>query len=507
MAENQSKESRLSLKRLLRFGFGGETETAASSATDETRADWVDSAVNADLSIEDLLKGGDAAAQGNKVHIVSLKDFRAVVGERWESLAGKVMVLAESIVKRHLGPGNVCGRHGDDTFLLVFRKLDEAAGRARATALVTELGQRLVGEQFKGARICLAEADPASLMGAGGEIDLKKIASAVAGAKPASAPPVRTATRIVARGRGRPTQAPPANRQGPDWQKIDDTAPARTVTMVAGATAAPAEEPPWERLQREKATTAGTRMVLARNKHYPLMYAPAWRPTSEALDAFLALPARHEAAETILGDKVLPAGADAARFALLDADVIEGALRALAIAEGIAMVAPVHFASLSDVLFPTLAELFDESSLALGCDRLTAEIVAIPPDATAAEIARAIGRARLFAGEVLVRALLGAPAFAAILPARPAAVGFEVLDGTVGLTAIGAAIARFAEGAAATPVYMWGARRREEVAFAVERGFAYVGGPALKAPADKPATPVALPREKFLALLAQGRRG
>ena len=99
------------------------------------------------LGLRDFLSEGRGAFD-RSLHLISLVEFREAVGEKWERLSPKVVLIANAVITRHLGDAGSFRLHGEDCFVIVFRGLTAEQERARAIAAANDLGQRLLGAQF-----------------------------------------------------------------------------------------------------------------------------------------------------------------------------------------------------------------------------------------------------------------------------------------------------------------------------------------------------------------------
>ena len=71
--------------------------------------------------------------------------MRAALGDRWREVQTNVFTLAERILRRHLGPSDVCHRTTDDGFLVCFAELTEAEAQAKAATIADEIRATLTG--------------------------------------------------------------------------------------------------------------------------------------------------------------------------------------------------------------------------------------------------------------------------------------------------------------------------------------------------------------------------
>ncbi len=101
------------------------------------------------LAVDSMLSDEVGRFQTN-LQVISLIEFHEAVGDRWGKVAEKVMLIAEGVIHRYLGPGNIFSRQGRDLFVLMFRNCPQSEGRRRAQTIAKELGTRLMGDQFLG---------------------------------------------------------------------------------------------------------------------------------------------------------------------------------------------------------------------------------------------------------------------------------------------------------------------------------------------------------------------
>lgn len=181
------------------------------------------------LTLDSLLNSRPDA----EVHVVTLKQFRLAIGPTWDRVRPKVVVAAETILARAVGPGNLMMRQGDDVFILGFPTLPPAEARARAFRAAVLLGKRLVGARFSVVGdgdappplVGFASGPGADLLDADGTVDATALAAmedAAAGVEPdATAPPAGPERHAQSPGipNAAETRKPPG--AGPDWQPLD----------------------------------------------------------------------------------------------------------------------------------------------------------------------------------------------------------------------------------------------------------------------------------------------
>ncbi|RED51617.1 response regulator transcription factor [Aestuariispira insulae] len=83
------------------------------------------------------------------VQLFSLCEYENIFGEEWNKYATKAMSIAETTIKHHLGSGDQFSANGENGFLLLFPKLDEAASKARVQMIADEIRVNLLGEEAR----------------------------------------------------------------------------------------------------------------------------------------------------------------------------------------------------------------------------------------------------------------------------------------------------------------------------------------------------------------------
>jgi len=127
------------------------------------------------------------------VHIVSLREYSYATGPHWPVLRPKVMLLAETILKSLIVLGATITAR-EDFFVITFKSQSAAKNKQRVLEACIEVGQRLVGANFKmtsgGAApaIGLSEVQVKDLQGPNGTIAEAVLEAAVTGAKTVSEP-------------------------------------------------------------------------------------------------------------------------------------------------------------------------------------------------------------------------------------------------------------------------------------------------------------------------------
>jgi PAS domain S-box-containing protein len=88
----------------------------------------------------------EASADIGHVQVISLEAIRRAYGDGWETAAGGLMMLAESVLKRRLRPQDVFARCSATEGFVVWFADGEAENAARIAAIAREIRIRLLGE-------------------------------------------------------------------------------------------------------------------------------------------------------------------------------------------------------------------------------------------------------------------------------------------------------------------------------------------------------------------------
>jgi hypothetical protein len=209
-----------------------------------------------------------------KVYILSLAEFYDAIGGRDGRLADSLFVICDTVFGARTGPGDGFARVGDDRYVFRFGGLDDRRSLIRATAIIEDIGTKLLGEHFiKSGRFkaMLTAVGVGDLIGKDGDIDPARIDAALAAAD--ALPPVPAAAeepawvRFSQAGRvdgGGWMAVPGGQGRPPQWSSLAYTPKKQEIRWEA-------IEPPkkkgddlrWEELRRERRKDEA---------------APAWHP-------------------------------------------------------------------------------------------------------------------------------------------------------------------------------------------------------------------------------------
>lgn len=468
------------------------------------------------LALKQIL-GEDEGRFNMRLHVVSLVEFREAVGDKWKRISEKVMLIAEGIITKHLGAGNVCGRRGQDLFVLVFRGLSAEEGRRRAVTIAEELGRRLLGSQFTGSERPLAlaaELSAADGVNSDGSINLAAVHDAVG--------EMRSIIADAAEDGRPPLDLPDENPlsysalPGP-LPRLEPVLP-RPAKPIPSWTEAPrvkreSKEPDWQAMVTAKEaahTPPPSAPPMPADAALSLLYRPTWVAAGESIGAYKAQIQRVDSPgrPAMEGALAYPR-TDAPSAQALDRFAIAQAVRDGLTAEKAGMtpilLVPMHWATATSVNRISLTEPFAAMPEATRRGRVVIDLFGVPDFAGGRELTEVVRALKPLCRAVLLRAQLHDPRAAEAATAGAAMVGVDLselfADERTDDPQLLAALARFREAAALAGVgaYVWGVRRRAVIVGAVVGGFAMVNGPGLMKDLARPAKVLPAPKARFSA--------
>lgn len=456
---------------------------------------------------------------GEKIYVISLKEFREALGEEWHKHWERALIIAENVVTRHLPTGaNHYFRPDQDHFLMLFAHLPAEKRPAAAVALAQELGSKLIGAQFEqgGPQIRLAETDPESLINEDGSLDVAAVndlaeAKAVRIKEDDDARPVHGDTPLAAA----TAAAAAAVLRSPDAAGKSISAEQWRALEHGGRSD---QDPAWMHMARDKPQSPADQ-AMARKPPPPkednrlkglkadLVFRPVWSAETEHIDTYVALPLARLGEETRAGEKAYrPGGEDVAayRMDLAFATLFERAMARLR-EEGnpCRMILPMHFDTFASERLDVVFEVLHKIPLEVRASHLVVEVFAVPTNAKPQILHDTFEAVRQLTPAVAMRTRIKAPTTGLIANTRPTLAGFDLNELTADernaerLPRLVGAYVRDAP--LGLESYAWGAQQARELRALVGAGFAYVGGWALAKEVRKPRMPVAVPRERLIA--------
>jgi PAS domain S-box-containing protein len=98
------------------------------------------------VSIATLIPEPTAASTSGRVETVSLQAIRVACGEAWERMSGRLVMMAESVIRQRLKSQDVFARSADCNFTVWFATDDEAEAAACVATITRDIRIRLLGE-------------------------------------------------------------------------------------------------------------------------------------------------------------------------------------------------------------------------------------------------------------------------------------------------------------------------------------------------------------------------
>jgi hypothetical protein len=87
---------------------------------------------------------------GARFSLVGLAELREQLGDRWPALSARVHELAQTVIQRHLGRGDVFDAHGEDGYVILFTQLTELQAEFKCRVIAKEIASKLLGADWVG---------------------------------------------------------------------------------------------------------------------------------------------------------------------------------------------------------------------------------------------------------------------------------------------------------------------------------------------------------------------
>jgi hypothetical protein len=438
-----------------------------------------------------------------RLHIVSVADFRQAVGAKWPRLADKVAMIADALIRRHIGSGNAWTRDGDDTFLLLYPTVPRDEARRRTALIAEDISRHLLGDGVIGGQrpvAIMANIALATVVDRRFAVRSQAVRRAVDSGRallptlpedldtdqPMFAALAEVPTGTVG-GRSRARWVPLAGAEAPPtdvgWQAF-------TVTPAAHQ-----QKPKWWEVG-----------PLPPGARLSLMWRPTWVARGEAISAYTARVVRvdYDGAEPLEGSRAYPPG-DVATALTLDRFVINTAVRQLSAGQGAgpSVILPLSWATLaSDQRMATIAAFADVTAETRR-DRVRVEVFDVPDEATGDNLQSVAEAVRTLGCEVILRLRLGSRSPEEVASCGAAVIGLDLSElppeQRMGDDALLETLRGFQQGAeqSGVKVALWGARRRRVIGRLIADGFEMVNGPGLMKDVGRPVHVVPAPRSRM----------
>lgn len=437
-----------------------------------------------DQALARLAAAPDGGA--GRLRVVSLADFHQAASAKWDRLADKVAMIADAVIRRHIGIGNLFRRQGEDLWLLAFLNGDADAARAAAGRIAQDLSHHLLGDGCIGGDrplALVAHVAAGRALASDGVLDERAVRTAVEESRSlieagAGEGPAGPAWRPLPRPDGRA-------RAIAEWRAIHREQPADK----------PRDEP-WSNVA-----------PLPADAHLRLLWRPTWVAEGEAISAYCARLIRldHAEAEPLEGPLAYPAE-DTASILRLDRFVASAALSDLHAAHAAgrraSIIVPLCWTTLhqhgSHLLQP-FADLTED----MRRNWVRIEVFRVPDESDPADLEAVLAFARKLCGDVLLRLRLGSPLLERMETMGAGHVGLDLAELRPSERMNDDRLLSALEGLqdhalrAGAGCYLWSARRRQMVGGVVRNGFEMVNGPGLMRDVGRPAAVVPAPRRRF----------
>lgn len=296
--------------------------------------------------LKSFLESGGGASSGH-LRVVSLEQVHEALGdEAWEKLKDKALMIAESVMRRMLGPNDHFMRHGDDQIMVLFDGVDAAAAELRMLGAADEIRRRLLGENYEKHKTVGVAADAD---------DLERLASAEGGEL--------------------------------------------TPETLAKAFERRAEE---ARAAEKKGNAGGDTSWFT--DQLTCRFWPMWRPSNQSVIAYRAYPYRSTSYGVLSGPEVLHGGLEDPLAVDLDRFMASEILRNMSggpASPGF-VVLPLHFRTLAREDHGRVDEVLDRIPESKLKKRLIIEIVGIPEARGEPGIRRAVQFAQRYTPRIAV---------------------------------------------------------------------------------------------------------
>jgi hypothetical protein len=399
--------------------------------------------------------------QASRINVIGLKRVKERFGAEWARIADRADRIARNVIERHLAPGDVYAKWGEDTFITVFAQLSENDAHIKCFLIGNEIVRTLLGEDGSEQleiKTAVTRVD--------GSIQLEEIAAmndlfeSPEAVDPMASPP-------LGYGPGDDTPSPkPAD---------------------SGLALVPITR---ERKPTKPEVDAAHGDILA---GVDFVFRPTWDPTRNVLSTYFCVPqVRLSDLDGVAGDANLAVEGDPEAMARLDNATIarvKQELRAMAADRRRLIIAlPIHFETLTSAalrrrLAAEIATVPEPMKL-----YLVIEILSVPSGVLKSRLMEMIAPLRLHCRATAVRVAVETIDFAQIHGTGISAVGADIGSITKPEFILMQQLGRFQRAAEKAEVvtFLHGAQSRSLVAAAVGAGFHYINGDAVAASVSRP---------------------
>ena len=410
--------------------------------------------------IRDLLERSPSL-QASRINVIGMKRIKERFGDEWTRVADRADRIARNVIERHLAPGDVYAKWGEDTFITVFARLSENEAHIKCFLIANEIMRTLLGDD--GAEQLEIKTAVTRL---DGSIKLEEIAAidqlfeSPEAVDPMASPPL---------GYGPGDDAPSARPPDP------------------GLALVPIER---DRPVPKAAMDSERANILA---GVDFVFRPTWDPTRNVLSTYFCVPqVRLSDLDGAVGDASLAVAGDPDAMARLDNATIarvKQELRAMAADRRRLIIAmPIHFETLTSAAQRRrlAAEIADVAETVK--QYLVIEVVGVPSGVLKGRLMEMIAPLRLHCRAIAVQVAVESIDFAQFHGTGVSAVGADIGSITKPEFILMQQLSRFQRAAEKAEVvtFLHGAQSRSLVAAAVGAGFHYINGDAVASAVSRP---------------------
>jgi len=423
--------------------------------------------------IRDLV-GASAEPLVGRLNMIGLNKIRERFGSEWTRLAQRAERIACNVIEKHLVPGDIYAKWGEDSFVVVFARLSEQNARIKCYLIANEISRSLLGEESSELleiKTAISRVDRAiDFASLSGLDDLLEAAKPI--------PPLGPdeALMLVEREDGAEVGSDAEGTQ--DAFESPFGAPPELEAISSEYVMIPIERP-----RRAPKVMTGIRGDVLAGMDF--VFRPIWNPTLNVIATYYCMPrVRLSDVEGSSGDAELAVAGDAEATARLDAATVERVKQEFAEMEAagrrLIITAPLHFETVSSMsqrrrVAATIAKIGPMNAC------LVIEIVGVPVGIQKLRIIDIVSPMRAHCRGVSLQMPMETIDFSHVAGAGVAAVGAELTHASKGEFIQIQQLNRFQRAAekAGLATFVHGARSLSMVAAALGAGFHFIDGDAV----------------------------
>lgn len=296
-----------------------------------------------ELKLREIMDRAGAGSAG-RLHFINLAEIKKVLGDDWQRVSDKALLISESVIKQHMSKTSSYDRYGTDAFFILFPELDEEEALFAVQCIANEICTRLLGEDYRTYRNLSIAADASKIK-----------------------------------------------------EMLGDDAAVSVAALAAAFDKKSEAHPP------DKRHTLVSHIL----DQISLKFQPVWNRKQERIIAYHAAPLWTTNYGRASGADMLEEGEEHQILTEIDmmiATRIAGYLQpALLRQQRIKVSFPVHYSSLAGGKREKLAAALERVGTEQLASHLMVELISVPDDVSAAALREAIACLRAYCGAVMVR--------------------------------------------------------------------------------------------------------